>query len=33
MRSAGGYVGTMEPGSAADVVEGLSALGGTDQGR
>ena len=26
--SAGGYVGTMEPGSAADVVEGLSALGG-----
>ena len=26
--SAGGYVGTMEPGSAADVVDGLSALGG-----
>lgn len=26
--SAGGYVGTMEPGSAADVVSGLSALGG-----
>lgn len=26
--SAGGYVGTMEPGSAADVVNGLSALGG-----
>lgn len=26
--SAGGYVGTMEPGSAADVVGGLSALGG-----
>ena len=26
--SAGGYVGTMEPGSAADVVEGLSVLGG-----
>ena len=25
---AGGYVGTMEPGSAADVVNGLSALGG-----
>ena len=25
--SAGGYVGTMEPGSAADVVDGLSALG------
>lgn len=25
--SAGGYVGTMEPGSAADVVNGLSALG------
>ena len=25
---AGGYVGTMEPGSAADVVEGLSVLGG-----
>ena len=26
--SAGGYVGTMEPGSVADVVNGLSALGG-----
>lgn len=26
--SAGGYVGTMEPGNAADVVDGLSALGG-----
>lgn len=26
--SAGGYVGTMEPGSAADVVDELSALGG-----
>ena len=26
--SAGGYVGAMEPGSAADVVDGLSALGG-----
>lgn len=26
--SAGGYVGTMEPGSAADVIDGLSALGG-----
>lgn len=26
--SVGGYVGTMEPGSAADVVDGLSALGG-----
>lgn len=26
--SAGGYVGTMEPGSAADVVDGLSAIGG-----
>lgn len=26
--SAGGYVGTMEPGNAADVVNGLSALGG-----
>lgn len=26
--SAGGYVGTMEPGSAADVVSGLSVLGG-----
>lgn len=26
--SAGGYVGTMEPGSAADVVDGLSTLGG-----
>ena len=26
--SAGGYVGTMEPGSAADVVDDLSALGG-----
>ena len=26
--SAGGYVGTMEPGSAADVVNGLSVLGG-----
>lgn len=26
--SAGGYVGTMEPGSAVDVVDGLSALGG-----
>ena len=26
--SAGGYVGTMEPGSAADVVNGLSAIGG-----
>ena len=26
--SAGGYVGTMEPGSAADVVDRLSALGG-----
>lgn len=26
--SAGGYVGIMEPGSAADVVNGLSALGG-----
>ena len=26
--SVGGYVGTMEPGSAADVVNGLSALGG-----
>ena len=26
--SAGGYVGTMEPGSAADVVKGLNVLGG-----
>ena len=26
--SAGGYVGTMEPGSAADVVQGLKVLGG-----
>lgn len=26
--SVGGYVGTMEPGNAADVVDGLSALGG-----
>ena len=26
--SAGGYVGTMEPGNATDVVDGLSALGG-----
>lgn len=26
--SGGGYVGTMEPGNAADVVDGLSALGG-----
>lgn len=26
--SAGGYVGTMEPGNAANVVDGLSALGG-----